>query len=316
MDAGNEKNRVLVRVTPNPDQALVEKVKLRVREERPLNISCLKAEDPELLDSVMNARPFLGWSSYVAAAGVAYDYVPHEFLDFLDCPICSKPFKHLGNHMLYAHEDSPESYGLPTLAEGSIISIYKDLRKKATNFPHWEAAWSKEYVADYFYHYYTASGSRKRRNHSFQTAIKRFWGGSHELCQILDLFCEQRNSVVYNSKDDVLQGIRSRFERGHSLLSSSLHHGDFKDFGLTDNALKYFPSWAEAVAASGVPVKVPSRPRSWDAASVEKAFRSALLSHGSDLRYTDLRKIDIGLTEAIRLHLGPYNSAKARLIGD
>lgn len=303
-------------VSPEPDSAIVEAVKMRVSRERPLNVSCVKNEQPELLEAAMSARPFIGWSSYVAAAGLEYDCIEHEFVECLECPVCQKPFKHLGNHMLLKHEDSPEHYGLPAIAEGLIISKAGDLREKPTNFEHWEAAWSKEYAADYFYHYFTSPEAKSCRSNSFQTAIIRFWGGVHELCRELDLLHVQYNSFVYVTKNDVLKGIRTRHARGLSLRSSSLYRGDNIDFGLVKNAQKYFPSWAEAVAAAGVPVSVPKRPRAWTRETVAKAFRECLIAHGPDLRYSEMRKIDIGLSEAIRLYLVPYNKAKAQILRD
>jgi hypothetical protein len=294
--------------------SLIKKIKLRVLDGRPLNISAVKSESAELLEQAFLIRPFLGWAEAVKLSGVSYSVYPHEHVEFLKCPICFKEFKNLANHMRLAHESSAEELGCEKVAEEAVIARIGDLRERDTSTQrHWEAAWSREYVIDYFVKFYSQRNPPKRSD-SFQNSVIRYCGGTEELCSEIGLYDANVRGVIFRSKEAVIAGIRERHRRGFPLNRVAIEKSEVRQCGLCENAVRIFGDWPTAVRAAGI--DFDSRiPRKWTVESVRQAFRDILLKEGEGLRYGQLQKIDPGLVEAVRFYLGPYLQAKASVLG-
>jgi len=295
--------------------SLIEQIKLRVLDGRPLNISSVKSEFPQLLEQAFLIRPFLGWAEAVRLSGFSYSVHPHEHIDFLECPICGLEFKNLATHMRRAHEMDSEDYCGEKVSEKTVIARVGDLRESVTALSHWEAAWSREYVIDYFVRYYSKPDSQKR-SYSFQTALIRYCGGTEELCREIGLYDANVKGDIFQSREAVIAGIQERNRRGLALNRRAIQRRGIRQFGLCENAVRIFGDWPTAVRAAGIDFESKMTPRKWTGESVREAFRNILAKEGEGLRYGQLKKIDPGLVEAVRIHLGPYLQAKASVLGE
>jgi|GEM_PF-5982015 len=297
--------------------SLTRKIQMRVKDGRPLNISCVLLEEQELIEEAFAIRPFVGWYRAVEISGCDYGEIPHEYNKHIECPECGREYLNLVNHMKGAHSSSPDDYDLPNQSEELIIRRHGDLRKKVSPMKHWEACWSKEYVADFFVKFYLHERIDESRGNAFHLALTRFWGGGGEIVRELGVYSSKLRGQVYESEEDVILAIQRRSQQGISLVQSTLTRGKHRDTTLLEKGGSYFGNWRTAVKAAGFELPACNRePRTWTPENLDSEFRKALQKYGPNLKYGELQKIDSGLVEAIRKRHGCFDKAKSKILSD
>jgi len=125
----------------------------RYESNQPLNITAVKRECPELLEFAFRVTPFWGWHQAVSDAGVDYQEIRVELLEYLVCEICGKEYKNLANHLRMKHEIIFDDYqtdypDAQTMSELLIAKRFVRARESNPLISHWEPLWTDEYALD------------------------------------------------------------------------------------------------------------------------------------------------------------------------
>lgn len=135
-------------------KAIVREIRRLHSRREPLNITAVKRNRPKLIERVYAIRPFWGWKRALEDAGLSYDKINTELLDYVDCKICGKDFGSLPFHLV-THNISPADYareypGAEMFCEEirAKFTHSRAGRYKRSALPHWEAIWTPEYVQD------------------------------------------------------------------------------------------------------------------------------------------------------------------------
>lgn len=235
----------------------------------PLNIPAVKRSHPKLIEQVYAVRPFWGWKRALEDAGLAYDKIDIELLDYVDCKICGRDFGALDVHLLRKHDVTAEDYrgeypGAETTCERLRAAIAEHRLKKRTPLPRWEVVWTPEYVLD-------RMAEMRRRgfplncywasNHDQALSIRarEYFGSWDEALQRIGLEPEKirlAKPTEHLTRKELIARLKKSREdgRGH------IRPREKDDSALANAARKYFGSWNAALRAAGIePLKETSR---------------------------------------------------------
>src|ERR1039458_7210168 len=89
---------------------IVAEIRRLHKQDKPLNISAVRASRPDLLQEVYAIKPFWGWKRALESAGLDYHNIRIELSECVRCRICNQEHRGLSGHLLTAHEVSKEEY--------------------------------------------------------------------------------------------------------------------------------------------------------------------------------------------------------------
>lgn len=117
---------------------------------KPLNLSWIRRNRPELLRAVYGVKPFWGWKRALEDAGINYSDIKIELDEFCECRICGASVVHLGNHVFLSHGIEPEEYheDYPDEDLNSDVLRAAKSRMECKALAHWELLWTPEYLLD------------------------------------------------------------------------------------------------------------------------------------------------------------------------
>lgn len=251
-------------------QQIINIIRRMHRRGEALNISAVKRSHPELIRAVYNARPFWGWKQALEDAGIGYRRIKISLQDTVECELCGKSFRHLGNHLILKHEVRPDEYLTDYPDAELLCETMRAAKKIGKNrfLRHWEPAWSREYILDraaefhrqgFPVHYIKMHDIDRRL-----TAAASYHLGENAWTNVLaaigldprKLTMESyRQSRSYPDKAAVIQGIKQRLKKGVRVIPYSLIEGKQRDVTLLIRAAEYFGSWANALQAAGLDLK-------------------------------------------------------------
>lgn len=130
-------------------------IRQRYLDRKPLNLTAVKRDDPELVRQVYDQRPYWGWKKALADAGLNYEDIHIEVLSWVACRVCGKRYTVLTQHLARAHELEVSDYrheypDAELVSESFRARIIGDTSKMAhpERLPHWEPVYSLEYLLD------------------------------------------------------------------------------------------------------------------------------------------------------------------------
>ena len=120
-------------------------IRQRYLDRKPLNLTAVKRDDPELVRQVYDQRPYWGWKKALADAGLNYEDIHIEVLSWVACRVCGKRYTVLTQHLARAHELEVSDYrheypDAELVSESFRARIIGDTSKMAhpERLPHWE----------------------------------------------------------------------------------------------------------------------------------------------------------------------------------
>lgn len=254
----------------------------------PLNIPAVKRNHPELIERVYAVRPYWGWKRALEDAGLSYDKINTELLDYVDCKICGKDFGGLSYHLMGDHNMTGEDYrreftGAEMMSEKARAGPSKPRshKRKTYTLPLWETIWTTEYVMD-----------RMAELHRLNYPLNSDWAGKHEVAlhgkailyfgswdealQRIGLDPEQircAEATAHLTATDVIKRLQNRQKEGLALNSRSIHSDNTP---LANAIQKYFRSHDRALRAAGFdPKRVRKQRKKYSAAEIGKAVSAA-----------------------------------------
>lgn len=251
-------------MTPE-QEAICQEIKELHQNRRPLNITYVKREYPELMARVYAIKPYWGWRNALESAGIRYEDINTEYLEYTDCRICGLPFKSMMAHLRFAHQMHPSDYkeefpDAPIMSEELLAARMGAYKRSTAKIPHWEALWSPEYVGDRLHYYHQQGyplnvrsitkidnplvGSARDHFGSYGKALE-FIGLNHA-----DIHVQQPNRLW--TQETIIAALQHRYKEGLSLNSKNLQ---VDDGGLFIATRKYFGSHSAALRAAGLPVE-------------------------------------------------------------
>lgn len=134
---------------------IVHCIRQRFVKRKPLNLSAVKRDDPQLVEAVYAVQPYWGWRAALTDAGIDYDSIRVELRQTVECHICGKRYHLLPVHLIKTHEITSEDY-LESYPGAELVS--EELRENMTGvaitprhpdfIEHWEPIYTPEYVLD------------------------------------------------------------------------------------------------------------------------------------------------------------------------
>ena len=233
------------------------------QQREPLNISAVKRHHPKLIASVYEIKPYWGWRQALADAGVLYEDINVELLDYCTCRICGNDYGTLSSHLHHRHEMHLKDYrarfpGAEVVSETTRAKIMRPQQ----HLPHWEPLWSWEYVLDRAMEYRRwgwqldadAVTQRERVLYSFVLWYGCDWD---DVLRAIDLDPDEIRLVDRKrslSKVDVIAALKRRLRQKKGLSSACLLKEDQR---LLNAAIRRFGGHRQALKAAGIdPEKV------------------------------------------------------------
>jgi len=138
---------------------VIKAIKRRHKQELPLNISAVKASDPDLMSAAFSCKPFLGWKQAIEQAGLSYDKILTFHQDEVECLICGHRGANITAHLMKAHSINGAEYR-EEFPDAEVVCEVVRFRRGGKlddhpdRLPEWERALSVEYALDRVYEYY------------------------------------------------------------------------------------------------------------------------------------------------------------------
>ncbi|TWT89224.1 MucR family transcriptional regulator [Neorhodopirellula pilleata] len=139
---------------------ILRRIRKRFTSRKPLNLSAVRRDEPDLIEAVYSLQPYLGWKGVLEEAGIKYGDIRVEVRENVECRICGKRLRLLNAHLTQTHGITPEEYrdDYPN-AELASESLREELTGRLHNDPHpdflehWEPIYTREYVLDRLHEY-------------------------------------------------------------------------------------------------------------------------------------------------------------------
>lgn len=243
--------------------------KMHCREE-PLNITAVKRYHPELIQAVYAAKPFWGWKQALKDAGLDYANIEVELQATISCALCGKLFRNLASHLKHKHGVDSEEY-LMDYPDSDLMceELRADRTIRQNKFlPHWEPAWSREYILDRVAEFHRQGYSMNYIDiqkvdpqltgvvdHSFDEGT---WGNVLTMIGMDPLKLRReigRRHRRYPDKKAVIQAIKQRLKKGVRVIPYSFLKGRWREATLLRCGMEYFGSWPNALKAAGLDLK-------------------------------------------------------------
>lgn len=224
----------------------------------PLNITAVRRSAPEILAAAFAIRPFWGWRRAIEAAGLSYDRIATELLDFVRCEACGWTRRSLTLHLWKQHGFAAGDY----LREYPRAQVHAETMRarllSSVGFaPHWEPLWSDEYVLDRVSCYGENGASLNvksvTRDDAALVAMANLRFGSwDEVLRRLGLDPDEVRIVERQkkySRAELLAAIRARFSSGAPMNAAAV----CRESGpIWHASRKLFTSYKKALAAAGL----------------------------------------------------------------
>lgn len=224
----------------------------------PLNITAVRRSAPEILTAAFAIRPFWGWRRAIEAAGLSYDRIAIELLDFVRCEACGWTRRSLILHLWKQHGFEAGDYlrDYPG-AEVQAETLRAQLLSSVGFAPHWEPLWSDEYVLDRVSCYGENGASLNVKSVTQADAALvamanlRF-GSWDEVLRRLGLDPDEVRLVErqkHYSRAELLAAIRARYSSGAPMNAAAV----FRESNpIWTASRKLFKSYQKALAAAGL----------------------------------------------------------------
>jgi hypothetical protein len=139
---------------------ILQAIRQRHLTRKPLNLTAVKRDDPDLVRQVYSQRPYWGWKAALADAGLSYENIRIEILQYVICHLCGKRYSALALHLRTMHEIESREYveeypGAELVSEQVRANLMKSRKKNdcPDYLPHWEPVYSAEYLLDRLHEY-------------------------------------------------------------------------------------------------------------------------------------------------------------------
>jgi len=286
------------RFTPQ-QKRIVDRIRSLHRAGCPLNLTAVKRNQPGLLRQVMSLKHFRGWRKALEAAGIAYNAIHVELLDYCTCALCGEKLLSLGSHLAAKHGMTKKKY-FKKFPDASVMAEQMRAEKTAAlrKPPHWEPVWSREYIVDYLIYKHERGEDISpwtiyQNEPAFHANMKKYFGSYRAAVEAAGIDYRQIRVIGLTESwtpDKVIDRIR-KLHRKKPLAST----GDIRrrDGKLYDRCYRYFGGAVPAVEAAGIPYArlAARRCRRWSKQTVLRTIQ-VLGAGGVSLR-----------AKAIPLHL-------------
>ncbi|MEO8197859.1 MAG: hypothetical protein ABI689_14175 [Thermoanaerobaculia bacterium] len=224
----------------------------------PLNITAVRRSAPEILQTAFAIRPFWGWRRAIEAAGLSYDRIAIELLDFVRCEDCGWTRRSLTLHLWKQHGFEAGDY----LREYPGAQVHAETMRarllSSVGFaPHWEPLWSDEYVLDRVSCYGENGASLNvksvtQADSALVGMAKLRFGSWDEVLRRLGLDPDEVRIVERQkrySRAALLAAIRARYSSGAPMNAAAVAR---ESSPIWNASRKLFKSYQKALAAAGL----------------------------------------------------------------
>lgn len=258
---------------------ILGEIQERFAKRQPLNITAVKRECPELIESLYHPQAFVGWRKALEQAGVDYSKINVDLSETVECLLCGNEYKSFGAHLQKIHDYTTNDY-LQEFPGAEMVS--EQFRARSAHFfrrsrrqrparsviPHWEPLWSREYALDRLARLYELGHPISSRHlYNVEAGLSRHlyktFGTYDQAVEAIGLNAAEIRLVppgISWSREKVLEAFRKRLRDGKSLAYYPVQR-EFS--GLASAALSYFGSYKTAIEALGInyekEVKIPPR---------------------------------------------------------
>jgi len=237
---------------------IIRKVKRLYDQGKPLNITAVKRNDPQLMEVVYSQKKYWGWRGVIEAAGLNYADLKVELSDTCVCLICGYEGQILTSHLAAKHAITPQEYRQESPgAEIMCETIRSQKMGHNRDWPHWEPLYSREYCLDRMYDH--AQRNKDMNYESFcevdrisALAVLRFVGSWDEALGLIGLNAKEVRKVAKArslSCEEVIRQLQAREAAGNSLSETVLAKEDLR---LTNAMRRRFGSRTKALKAAGI----------------------------------------------------------------
>ena len=247
---------------------MIREIRRLHKADDPLNISAIKRNHPELLESAFAVSPFWGWKQAIEDAGLTYSTIRTYLEPYVQCELCGERMISLGSHLRQRHDISYEEYwtefpGAPAACEELRARQTKSRRESLpSGIHHWEPLWSREYMLDrlWFLHQQGKplnEAAIRSSEPALVASITTYCGTWREAILALGLDPDDIilcNRTLFFDRSTIIKEIRRRRRSGRPLDYTSLLGGEAGKHSVTLHSAgrRIFGSWREALIAAGV----------------------------------------------------------------
>ena len=310
---------------------ILRKIRRRHVQRQPLNLSAVKRDDPQLVEVVYETKPYWGWKSALAEAGIDYADIHVEVRQSVECLICGKHFQALATHLITQHEYTPEDY-LASFPDAELVS--ERLREKITganhvpehpdHLKHWEPIYTPEYVLDRLNEYaqqgfWMDCETINQIDCALIQAVRKFLGIDWDnALRRIGLEPVEFRGLVRDDDftlDDFSEWLKDREQQGLSCTHSALMN-EFDEWRRHPRifiwAMRQFSNWRAALQAANVDLtnSIYGSRHFWTREDVRKEI-TRMKDAGEDLSHTSVSLLPNGvsLTAAAIREYGTWTDA-------
>ena len=203
---------------------VIEQIQKLHKEDRALNISAVKRHSPELMEIAYSQNEYWGWKQAVEDAGISYNDIRVDLLDYVVCEICNEPFSSLMSHLNHKHGITKDEYArdygshVEVLSEELRANRMNRCSKKANSeLPHWEPLYTKEYLLDRLWAYHKMGKTLHARavqkyDYALLTGSRKYCGGWHPALEAVGLNSSNIRKIdhVHWSRELIIEKLRER----------------------------------------------------------------------------------------------------------
>jgi hypothetical protein len=256
----------LLSPAPNTHQPTLELIRQRFDRGRPLNLSAVKREAPELLNGLWNPLQFVGWRQMLEAAGLSYDRIRFILEPNALCPLCRFGANSLTVHINEVHGISAQELrktdpGVEIQSEESRAARfdYHHGRKSKTLLPHWEKAWSLPYALErvrWMYDLgmpvnYSTIADGEPGLAAYLRRLLGSWDKALEACGIVPQAVRIMSLAQTFTKSEVVSALQEQFAMDpHSLHISRCRVAQMK--ALFSAVFREYTTLEDALRAAGI----------------------------------------------------------------
>jgi hypothetical protein len=251
---------------------VIEQIQRRHAEGKPLNITAVKRDSPNLIRAVYSI-PQMSWKEALGTAGMDYQTIKIELRQTCACQLCGKEAENLGRHLQVTHKLTASQYRkkFPQAEIASETIRARIGMRRDAPLPHSEPIWSPEYCLDRLREYHRHGlrmtfWSVNRMEKGFTAATIHYFGSWAEALRQAgfdpddDEFTVKRKS--WNEKP-IREALLERQRRGRPMNFGAVWS---EDTSLIQAVTRHFGSYANALRRAGIdPLEVRKRPFAYSA---------------------------------------------------
>ena len=245
----------------NEREQTIRKIEQLHKGRKPLNIAAVKRHSPELIEVAYRQDPYWGWRCALEDAGVDYDTINVEVLDYVVCRICGAELRALGGlHLQHLHNMYPSEYQ-QEFPGAEMRSEKLRCFHPGTKLimPHWEPFMTPEYALDRLWAFHRKGLPLNQQyclNHEpvLVSAIMRYfkgWDGALTKLGLSPKDIRLHTSSEELTPDRITERLRELYSAGQDLSRTAMRTR--KDHAnLCIYAAKVFGSYQAALEAAGI----------------------------------------------------------------